>query len=108
MEKKFITPEEAIALLNEGEFIHTYRNPAGMLIGCDIKRQDLIDRINANPEKLQIGGDACRQINHALVLEENGYLFIETNAEKLNEFDPLLDTSTSSVSGAQCPDEDKK
>jgi len=108
MEKKFITPEEAIALLNEGEFIHTFRNPSGLLIGCDLNRQSLIDRINSNPKNLQIGGDAYRQLNHALILEDNGYLFIETIAEKLNEFDPLLDTSTSSVSEVQCPEEDKK
>lgn len=90
MEPKFITPEEAVSLLNEGEQIHTFRNPNGFLIGADHDRDSLIERLHAHPKKIQIGGEQCRKMNHALIVEDsNGYLFIETNEEKLNEFDPI-------------------
>ncbi len=89
MDKKFITPDEAISLLNEDEQIHTFRNPNGMLLGADHNRESLIKLLRANPDKIQIGGEACRRINHGLIIDDGGYLFIETNEKKLNTFDPL-------------------
>lgn len=89
MEKRFLTPKEAISLLNDGEYIHTFRNPNGMLIGADHNRLALIEKIKANPDKLEIGGEACRKMNHGLILNVDGYLFIETNEEKINELDPV-------------------
>ena len=91
MEKRFITPEEAINLLNNDEQIHTFRNPNSMLIGADHDRESIIERLEANPDKIQIGGEQCRRMKHGLILEDGGYLFIETNEEKLNAFDPLED-----------------
>jgi len=89
MEKRLITPDEAIGLLNDGEEIHTFVNPrAGMMIGTDHSRESLIKRIKENPDKLEIGGEACRRMNHGLILKDDGNLFIETNEEKLNAFDP--------------------
>lgn len=89
MERKFITPEEAINLLNDTEEIHTFRNPNGMLIGCDISKNSIIEILKSNPGKIEIGGETCRIMNHALIVEDGGFLFIETNEEKLNLFDPL-------------------
>lgn len=89
MDKRFITPKEAISLLNEDEQIHTFRNPNGMLLGCDHSRESIIERLEANPDKIEIGGDTCRRMKHGIILDDDGYLFIETNEEKLNAFDPL-------------------
>lgn len=88
-EARFITPNEAISLLKEGEFIHTFRNPAGILLGCDHNRESLIEKLNANPDKIQIGGETARRMGHAIILEDSGYLFIENDKDKLNEFDPV-------------------
>jgi len=89
MSRKFITPEEAISLLNDGEEIHTFRNPNGMLIGCDISRENIVERLKSNPDKIELGGDMCKSMKHGIVLEDDGFLFIETNEEKLNAFDPI-------------------
>lgn len=89
MDRKFITPEEAINLLNDGEQVHTFRNPNGILLGCDVDRESIIERLKSNPDKIEIGGETCRSMKHALILEDNGFLFIETNEEKLNLFDPV-------------------
>jgi len=58
MGRRFITPDEAISLLKEGEEIHTYRDAPGVLFGADHDRERLIEKIKANPNKLEIGGGA--------------------------------------------------
>ncbi len=90
MDRKFITPEQAINLLNDSNEIHTFRNPNGILVGCDWKRENIIKHLTNNPDKIEIGGETCRLLKHGLIVEDNsGFLFIETNEEKLNAFDPL-------------------
>jgi len=89
MDKRLLTPDEAINLLNDGDEIHTFRNPAGALIGCDHKRENIIERIKANPDKLEIGGEMCRNMKHGLIIHDDGVLFVETNEDKLNLFDPV-------------------
>lgn len=89
-DKRFITEQEAISLLNDGEDIHTFRNGGNMLIGADHSRKGLLKTIKKYQTTLQIGGEMCRKMKHGLILEDEvGYLFIETNEDKLNEFDPL-------------------
>lgn len=88
-DRRFITPKEAISLLNEGKFIHTFRSTSSALIGADHKRDSLIKKIKANPDKLELGGAHCRNMKHGLILDDGSYLFIETNEEKLNAFDPI-------------------
>lgn len=88
-DRRFITPKEAIGLLNEGDNIHTFRNTTGMLIGADHSRESIIESINSNPDKIEIGGSACRSMKHGLIVDVDGFLFIETNEEKLNKFDPV-------------------
>lgn len=89
MSKRMITPEQAINLLNDGDTIHTFNNPSGMLIGADHDRSRVIEKINRNSANLEIGGDACRRMKHGLVINDGSLLFIETNEEKLNQFDLL-------------------
>lgn len=86
--KKFITPKEAASLLNDGDHIHTFMNPCGVLLGCDYTREEIIKKLKENPKNIEIGGDLCRKMKHAIVV--NGSLFIENNAEKLDKFDPEL------------------
>lgn len=47
MERRFITPDEAINLLDEGKQIHTFRNPGGMLIGADCSRESIIEKLKS-------------------------------------------------------------
>ncbi len=90
MEQRTISAEEAIALLPDGKQIHTYRNPAGMLIGADHSRKSLIADIKKYEYTLELCGDLCRSMKHGLALADDvGYLFIETDEEKLNAFDPI-------------------
>ena len=87
MDKLFITPQQAISLLNEGDEIHTFRNTGGFLLGCNYDRESLIELLEANSDKIEIAGEQATQLKHGVVLEDDkGYLFIETNEQNLNEF----------------------
>lgn len=89
-EKRMVTIEEAMSILNDGETVHTFRSTGSVLLGADHERQTLIDRMKRYSETLQIAGAMARGMKHGLILEDNvGYLFIETDEEKLNAFDPI-------------------
>jgi len=90
-DKRLITVEEAISLLNEDERVHTFRDTSGMLLGADIDRVSLIEILKSNSDKIEIGGEQCRRMKHGIVVNYKGNLFIETNTDKLNDFDPIND-----------------
>lgn len=92
MSRKIITPAQAIELLNDGDYIHVFRNPNGMLLGADWSRQSIIDEINKDGAVLEIGGQQCRAMGHGLVI--NLSAFVEANEEKIK----LLDKSESNPS----------
>lgn len=76
-ERVFLTPEEAEAMLPEGDAIHTFRDSPGILIGADRDREKIIEALNKYKPELS-GGMAAR-MNHGIVLFDNvGALFIET------------------------------
>lgn len=88
--KKNISVEEALYLLPQENEIHTFRNPSGMLLGADWNRIELEGFIKSHPDDLEIGGEMCRKMKHALVIKDvNGYLFVETDETKLNKLDPI-------------------
>ncbi len=75
-----LTVTEAINRLPEGEFIHTFRNPGGMLLGSDWKREEIIDTLNEALEIRRTMGMAQR-MGHGIVVDTNGPLFIQTKEE---------------------------
>ena len=95
MEKrKFVSADEAINLLPEGDEIHTFYNYGNNLIGADWDRQGVIDKLNAS-DKIELTGMNARNMGHGLAAYNNDtkwqseVLFIETDKDKLDAFDPL-------------------
>lgn len=88
-EARSLTVEEAKSLLPQGAKIHVYSNPGGMLIGADWSRKDVFDEFEGNPDSIEIGGDMCRRMGHAIVVHKSdGPWFIAHDKQKLDEFDP--------------------
>jgi hypothetical protein len=76
--QKYITHEEAIAMLPDGDTIHTFKSPyPGVMLGADWTRDEIIKCIkNLKP---QLSGYHAASTNHALCVKDGaGYLFIET------------------------------
>lgn len=93
MKRRFITADEAIALLPDAELIHTFYNTPPVLCGADWDRQEVIDLLKS-ADNIEITGEHARSVNHGLAAYSNDakwqseILFIQTDAKKLLEFDP--------------------
>lgn len=87
MEEKrvILTKEQAIALLPDEEYIHTFISvPRNVLIGTDWKREEIIDAINSHT--CEVGGPMCRAMGHGLaVMKKGDPLFVETKEGALKD-----------------------
>lgn len=94
MEKRrYVTPEEAEKLLPDKENIHTFYNMPFGLLGADWDRQEVVEKFKKS-DKIEIAGPCARNIGHGLAVYNDNIkwqsevLFIETDKEKLDIFDP--------------------
>lgn len=91
-QRRYITAEEAISLLPEGNEIHTFYNVPFGLIGADWDRADIIQKLT-EADKIEIAGETARSMGHGLAVYNNDtqwqseVLFVETDKDKLNIFD---------------------
>ena len=91
--KKFLTIEEATALLPDGETIHTFYSTGVCLIGCDWDRADILQKL-VEVDKIELAGDSARSLGHGLAVYKDGaklidVLLVETDKDKIDAFDPL-------------------
>ncbi len=91
--RKFITVDEAINLLPEGDYIHTFFNMPFGLLGADWSREDIINKFKSS-DKIELTGEQARSLGHGLAVYNNDtkkqseILFVETDMKKLLSFDP--------------------
>lgn len=89
--RRFLTVDEAISILPDGDSIHTFRD-AAVMIGADWSRKDIIDAIQKS-ERREITGPGARGIGHGLALYpknakyHSDILFVETDKKRLDELD---------------------
>lgn len=87
--KKYITAEQAINIIPEKEYIHTFYS-IGVLIGADWERIEIIKKIKSS-DILELTGETARKIGHGLAIYNKNtkylsqVLFVETNEEKLKK-----------------------
>lgn len=91
--RKELTKEEAIGLLPDGELVHVFINGGFGLVGADWNREDIIEKINT-ADRTELAGPMARGTGHGLVIFppnakcQSDLLFVETDMEKLEKFDP--------------------
>jgi hypothetical protein len=95
-EKIILTPDEAESLLLEGEYVHNYSNPAGMLLGCDYGREDAIAELR-KAHAIELGGDGSKSIKHPIVCwhTEKRHTFFEADMEKVEAFEAARSAAVS-------------
>ena len=77
MDRTILTKEQAASLLPDKEEIHTFRQAGPALLGADLSRTDVLDKIENYD--VELSGPAATKMRHGMVLkDEYGYLFIET------------------------------
>lgn len=85
-DRVILTKEEALSLLPDDEYIHTFRGLDRVIIGADHERKELVEEIEHC--KCEIGGPMCRALDHGLVVwTGNDPLFVKTRLNSLELFD---------------------
>ena len=92
--KKYLTTEEAISLLPNGETIHTFYSTGMCLVGGDWDRADILQKL-VEVDKSELAGYSARSMGHGLAVYKAGaklidVLFIETDKDKIDAFDTLV------------------
>ena len=99
--KTYLTKEQAISVLPEGETVHTF-NPGFELVGADWSREDIIDKIQRS-DVLALTGEIARSVGHGMCAYNkntrwpSNILFIETDEEKLKALEATLTEATEDV-----------
>lgn len=83
-ERVFLTAEEALAMLPDGEYIHTFRGGNGMMIGADWTREQIVAAIRETDHR-ELAGALATAMGHGLVIRSNGTLFVATKRERKND-----------------------
>jgi hypothetical protein len=74
---EYIEVDAALAMLPEGDRIHTFVNPGGILVGADWDRADVVALIQSG--KPELTGNTATRVGHGIaVLDRGRYVFIET------------------------------
>lgn len=95
-EKRYITYEEAVSLLPDNEFVHTFYNGAFGLLGADWGKEEILDKLRKS-DVIELTGDVARSMGHGMCAYNNDtkwhseILFIETDSDRLEEMDGAED-----------------
>ena len=88
MSRKFVTAEQAMTALPDGDTIHTFFNPGGALVGADWSRDDVQGAME-RAENIELAGETAKGLGHGIaVIPPNtkylsDVLFVETDAARL-------------------------
>lgn len=75
--RQSLTLEEAVAMLPDGETIHTYINGPFMLIGADWSREKVLDAFKKHGAELS--GKVATDMGHGIVFwDGQRHVFVET------------------------------
>lgn len=90
--KRFLTYDEAVSVLPDGEYVHTFYNNAFGLVGADWSKQEILEKLD-NSDVIELTGEQARSMGHGMCAYNNDtkyhsdILFIETDERKLAEMD---------------------
>lgn len=90
--KKIISYEDAVSILPDEEYIHTFRSGGFGLCGADWSRAEILDKLK-NSEVIELTGETARGMGHGMCAYNKDaqhmqdVLFIETDEAKLSELE---------------------
>lgn len=101
--KTYITAEQAISVLPDGDTVHTFYNPGFGLVGADWSKEDITDKLRRS-DIIELTGPAARGMGHGICAYnkdtkcQSDILFVETDEERLavleQKMEALKDGST--------------
>ena len=106
--RTYITAEQAVSILPDGEHIHTFINGGLGLCGADWSRADIIDKLNKS-DKIELTGEMAKSMKHGIAAYndtakyQSELLFIETDMGKLAVLEAGLPIANSPAEGMPLP-----
>ena len=91
--KYYLNYDEAVSLLPNGEDIHTFYNASFGLMGADWSREDILKKLKETDIVIELTGEQARAMKHGMCAYsknakwQSEILFIETDEEKLTDFE---------------------
>ncbi len=79
MKRETLTTEQALALLPDGDRIHTFRGGGGLMLGADWDRPELEQCIRDN--ECELSGPAATSMGHGLFVHDGRGLFVDTRKD---------------------------
>lgn len=87
-ERAPLTADAAIGALATTDRIHTFVNPAGMLVGADWDRSDAEDYIRG-ASTIEIAGDMARGMGHGIAAwQDDRLVYFAHNEDALASLEP--------------------
>lgn len=83
-----LTADQAIAMLDDGEYVHNMRGGGGFAMGADWSRAEA-ERAFRDAERIELAGPTARAMKHPIaVTEKSGRLsFFSADMEKVDAFE---------------------
>ena len=94
--KTYITTEQAISVLPDGDTVHTFYNPGFGLVGADWSKEDITDKLRRS-DIIELTGPAARGMGHGMCVYnkdtkwQSDILFIETDEERVAALEKELE-----------------
>lgn len=94
--KTYITIEQAISVLPDGDFVHTFYNTGFGLVGADWSRNDILDKLR-RCDIIELTGPAARGMGHGICAYnknakyQSDILFIETDESRVSALEKELE-----------------
>lgn len=94
--KTYITPEQAISVLPDGDSVHTFYNPGFGLVGADWSKADITDKLRGS-DIIELTGASAREMSHGICAYskdakyQSDILFIETDETRISELERELE-----------------
>lgn len=94
--RTYITTEQAISVLPDGDTVHTFYNPGFGLVGADWSKEDITDKLRRS-DIIELTGPAARGMGHGMCVYskdtkwQSDILFIETDEERVAALEKELE-----------------
>ena len=93
--KAYITAEQAMSVIPDNEYVHTFVQMGMALMGTDYRRDDLEEKMQSD-EIIELAGKTARSMHHGICIYSDKakhmseLLFVETDEEKLKALEAQL------------------
>ena len=94
--RTYITAEQAISVLPDGDSVHTFYNPGFGLVGADWSKEDITDKLRSS-DIIELTGPAARGMGHGICVYnkdakfQSDILFIETDEARVSALEKELE-----------------